>query len=740
MSRRGRRRTAASLLMALGVLLGAAATPAPSRAQTPGQPGAQNAAPADDGGDARVTLAAIDPFAVSGTEVRWSVVIEHDGSAPWERIEVVAELHGALGSRSALRTALAGGAVPSALQRSVVDGPPLRPGGVARVTGSVSLLGRALTDATTAVHPLRLRVLADGSEVGRIDTAIVRVGSAPTERLVATLVWPLDAPPARGPDGDPSAVLDALTLRGGRLDTLVGAVAAVRTQGSAIGPLAPGIALAVPTHLVEDLALRGEGVPMGLVEDLLDGPPPADVPEPVEEEALRAALLLQRIRSTTLALPGAPLVTPYADADLGRILASSTALRPLAARAVLEGAGRVPLLLGREPSSVVLLDAPVAPSVLDLVPTRVVVIPHAAIEAPDLALDVPLGEPVRALRSPTGRVVTALVGDPYLTAALGTSTRAEPGDPVRAAHEVMVRSAMVHLEAPGRAGRTLVLLPPTGFDPDPRFAEELLARLAAAPWLEPTPAALLPVVTELLPEPALLRVQPADPLPARLARTLAATERDLALLVGAIDPEADLDEAVVAIGGRALRDASDELLRSTSRAFARDVDRAVALLGGVRAGVDGAFGAVRIGIDDVTLTDRDGTVPITLARFGGLPIRVRLEVTGPAALTWTDGRVRELTLGVDAERSIEIPVRSGGTGRFPVTVRVTDPSGERLLASETVGVRATALAGPALALIAVTVVALIVVGSVRQRRRGLAWRTDDDTADREDSDGEEVER
>jgi hypothetical protein len=470
-------------------------------------------------------------------------------------------------------------------------------------------------------------------------------------------------------------------------------------------------------------------VPTGLVEDQLDGPPPPDAPEPVDEAALRAAILLQRIRSTTAALPGAPLVTPYADADLGRILASAPTVRPLATRAVLEGAGRVPALLGRDPSSVVLLDAPVAPAVLDLLPARTVVLPYAAIEAPDLALDVPLGEPVRTLRSPTGRVVTALIGDPYLAAALGASTRAEPGDPVRAAHEVMVRTAMVHLEAPGRAGRSLVLLPPTGFDPDPHFAEELLVRLAAAPWLEPTPAALLPVVTDLLPEPALLRTAPTEPLSARLVSALTATERDLALLAGAVDPDADLTDDLVPVGGRALRDASDELLRATSRAFAGDVDRAVALLGGVRAGVDGAFGTVRIAVDDVTLTDRDGTVPITVTHAGDVPIRVRLEVTGPAALTWTDGRVRDLPLGADADRSLEIPVRSGGTGRFPITVRVTDPSGERLLAAEVVGVRATALAGPALALIAVTVVVLTVVGSVRQRRRGLAWRAAEDTTE-----------
>jgi hypothetical protein len=87
--------------------------------------------------------------------------------------------------------------------------------------------------------------------------------------------------------------------------------------------------------------------------------------------------------------------------------------------------------------------------------------------------------------------------------------------------------------------------------------------------------------------------------------------------------------------------------------------------------------------------------------------------------------VRELVLDVDVERAIEVPVRSGASGRFPVTVRVTDPTGERLLADTVISVRATAVARPALALIAATVLVLTVVGTLRQRRRGLAWRTVD---------------
>lgn len=712
-------RRAVALAVLLAVLLPAlplvVAPSAPARAQ------AVAAAPA------RVSLSAIDPVVASGGEAAWALVVEHVGDVPWDTVEVVADLHAALGSRSALRAALADGAVPARLRREVVPATtpgPLAPGAVVRIAGTFTLTGGALSRGDTAVHPLRLSVLADGIEVGRLATAVVRVGAAPTVPLATTLAWPLSAPPAHGPDGRADPALDVLTAAGGRLDTLVAAPGAslvtaadgteqpVLSAGAAA--FADGLALSAPAHLVEDLALRATDVAT------------ASDAATTDAAALRAQDLLGDVRLLARALPGAPLVTPYGDADLGRLLASGPALRPLAARAVLEGAGRTRALLGRDASPVVLLDAPVAPGVLDLLPGRTVLLPYAAIEGPDLALDVPLDEPVRSLRSPTGRLVTALVGDPYLTAALGASTRTLPADPVLAAHEVLVRTAMVHLEAPGREGRTLVLLPPPDFDPDPRFAAELLARLGRAPWLVPTaPDALADGVARPLP-PATLADGPDGPvgsLPSRLATALVRTERDLALLAGAVDPAAGLPDDVVPVGGRALRDAADELLRAASRAFATDVDRAVALLDGVRSGVDEAFGTFAIAVTDVTLTDREGTVPITLTRTGAVPLRVRIEVTGPAALTWTDGRIREVTLDVDAERSLEVPVRAGATGRFPVTVRVTDPSGDRLLAEEVVGLRATVLAGPALALIAAIVLVLTVVGTLRQRRRGLAWRT-----------------
>ena len=682
-------------------------------------PGDRNGAPAD--GPA--------PASVSGAG--WSILIEHTGPDAWTRIEVVADLHGALGSRSALRAALAGGSVRPAVQRVSVPGPsgPFVPGDVVRVDGIVPLASGALTGSDSAVHPLRLRVLADGQFVGGVDTAIVRLGSAPTATLTTSLVWPLSSPPLRDPAGDPAPALDPLTVAGSRLDTLLDALGPFAGQdpiGARPADLARGVALLAPAHLLEDLARRSRDVPDERVEEALLGAPAPTADgdgDDVDEAALRAAVLLHRIRNVALSLPADPVVSPYGDADLARLLASGAALQPIAARALLEGERRLEGLLGRPPGSSVLLEAPVAPGTLDLLPDATVLVPYTAIVAPDLALDVPLDEPVRTLRSPTGRQLTALVADPYLSSALGGSTRELPADPLLAAHEVLVRTAMVHLEAPGRQGRGLLLLPPSGFDPDPRFAAEVLARLSQAPWLSPSTPNGVVAAAQGARESARLAAAVSEPLPRRLVDALAATARDLELLIGAADGDDTGTEPQIPVGDRTLAEAGDELMRATSTAFANDLDTALALLGGVRAGVDSAFGTVSISMVDVTLTDRDGTIPLTLTHTGGVPLRVRVEVRAPAALTWTDGRVREVTLGVDAERSIEIPVRSGATGRFPVSIEVTDPTGERVLAADTVGVRATAVAGPALALIILTIVALTVYGTARQRRRGLAWQT-----------------
>jgi hypothetical protein len=326
---------------------------------------------------------------------------------------------------------------------------------------------------------------------------------------------------------------------------------------------------------------------------------------------------------------------------------------------------------------------------------------------------------VRTLVAPSGRIITALIGAPALTEALGASTRTAPGDPVRAAHEVLVRSAMVLLEAPGREGRALLLLPPIGFDPDPRFATALLDGFAAATWLAPQgPVAMVANARTPRERAELVETDVAAP-PARLRDALTTTATSITLLAGALDPSGpDGDPDRVVLAQRTLAELDDELLRASSHAYAARTETAVARLDVLRAAVDAGFGSVTLSMTDVTLTDRDGILPLALEHVGPLPLRLQVTLTSPAALGWPQGTTRAVFLDVEQRIELTLPVRSGSTGVFPVTVTVTDPSGRRVLAEETVSVRATALAGPALSIIGVVVLTLTIAGLVRQRRRG----------------------
>jgi len=535
-------------------------------------------------------------------------------------------------------------------------------------------------------------------------------------------VWSVDAPPTRATDGTVASALDPLTLPGGRIDTVVRMLARAPAD---VVTLAPG------ATLLEDLALRElERIGGGTA-------PPTDDPG-----ARRAAELYELLVTSVRLAPSAPVALPYADADVARILASPPAARRLAAAAVFEGSRRLAGLTGRSAAPVTLLEGSSDPRVLDLVAGSVVLLPYASIAAPDLILDLPLPDPVRPLVAPSGRLLSGIVADPFVTAAIGEGARqrfgpaheAAPasegteapvqGGPVIAAHHVLLRSAMLYAEAPNRGGRSLLVLPPPDLDADPRFLIALFEGFASAPWLDlQGPAALLGStpfadVARSPSGPIELRAADVAPLAPRLVQAIAELIAARDLLLDTIDADSaggEPDEIIVA--GRDLGEVADELLRATSRAtLGAGTDAASVRLETIAAALRASLGELSVTSNEVTLTARDGVLPLTLRHTGGVPLRLVVDVTGPAALSWPDGTQRRLTLAADEERTLELPVRAGSTGTFPVVVRVSSPSGT-LLIDETLSVRATAVAGPALAGIGAVVAVLLVVGTIRQRRR-----------------------
>ena len=733
------RRRLAGVLAATLVCTALGTTTLPSDAQEPG---------ADDAtvdvleppAPLRVSLRALDSVvgtAVGRDAVTWRLLVENRGTTTFDRVEVRVDLHGPVGSRSALRTALAGAGVPAQVRTATIVLPgSLTPGSATTVTGELLLVGLRLSSDIGSIHPLRFRVSADGQVLHRIDTAVMRLSTTPVAPLTASLVWPLNLPPARTGDGGVDPAFAAALVPGATLDTLVRTLE--RTGGR-------DVTIAPAAHLLEDLDFVARSVPAeqsDLASDgtLDTGPPAMSAPNgtavvtPTDAQRLdaqRAAVLLEAIRRLMREAKAPPVSLPYADADLSGLLAAGTLGRGLAARAALQGPSRTGTLSGRTAMPVSLLPRAVDPQVLDLLDGSIVLLPSGALVAPDSS-DVPPGEPVRSLTAPSGRLLIGVTADAELTSAMGSGARGTSGDPLLAAHEVIVRSAMVFLEAPGRAGRTLLLLPPDGFDPDPRFAAALIDRAVAAPWLDLQSPVALVVASSAPREPASLRgPEPGREFPPRLTGLLTETALALELLEAALDREAIAEQGLeVILAGQPLDRAGDVLLRATSYAFRADVERAVGLLTGLRSAIDGAFGTIELNVNDITLTDRDGTLPILLRHSGGFPLQLRIEIESSAALTWPEGTVRTLTVGVDEDRALELPLRAGSSGSFPVTVRVTDTSGRRILATETLAVRATAVAGPALTGLGIVIAVLTAVGLVRQRRRGRSGSSLDDARTR----------
>jgi uncharacterized protein YfaS (alpha-2-macroglobulin family) len=116
----------------------------------------------------------------------------------------------------------------------------------------------------------------------------------------------------------------------------------------------------------------------------------------------------------------------------------------------------------------------------------------------------------------------------------------------------------------------------------------------------------------------------------------------------------------------------------------------------------------------VTLTSDRGTIPITLQRPTGPPVRVVVEVDSLGRLSWPDGESRTVVLTGEGAQTVAFEAVALGRGTFHVTVRVSDPSGHRVLEQVTLSVRSTAMSRPALVGMGVVILLLVIRGLWRR--------------------------
>jgi hypothetical protein len=632
------------------------------------------------------------------------VLIENTSVDPISDVRLVVETFPAVASRSQLRVALDGEDGPQnpvhVQDTAVTDGTELRAGGFVGITETVDADagGWGGTD-TSRIYPVQLTLLRGTAVLDQVRTAVVHLHQIPDRPLEAVVVVPFSDAPWRASDGTYPEGVDEAIAPDGRLERLL--VAAERH-------VAAGLTLAPAAHLVEDLRDRADGF---LETRTVDGETEIVNVEPESAAAQRSNRALERLRAIVDRAPYAPVVGPYADAHLAS-LASTPALRRSAATTVAEGRRRTEALLGRRPDpGVFLATSPIEDDTTDLLSGDHVLLPWEAVSGPDIDVNASADIPpaLRRLRTPSARLLTATVADPWVGRLL--ERRSLPHGSRIAAQRTVIETAGLFLERPGDAGRPLLILAPADWDPPDRSAEDTLGALFAAPWLRPTAATDQVARATEPPRPVDL-APAADPLSPTVLSRLVETRRQLNGLRSALsEPEAT-------IAGRQPDDLEDQLLRATSAWWTGiRSPQALRLVEDAAAAIDATFGSVEMPSDArVTLTSEQGTIPVTIQRTAGDPLRVRVEVDSAGRLTWPDGESQEVVLSTEAAQTVAFDTVALGRGTFPVTVRVVDPRGVHELGRTTMSVRSTAISGPALTVTAVVVALLLVVGLVRRNR------------------------
>jgi putative peptidoglycan lipid II flippase len=379
--------------------------------------------------------------------------------------------------------------------------------------------------------------------------------------------------------------------------------------------------------------------------------------------------------------------------------------------------------LGATPAPAVWVEqGPVSPTSVDGLATRGVT--HLVVNEADLE---PLPASLRnlTLAQPfelTGRTthrLQAVAADPGLAAHLSPSA-----DPLLAAHQLLADLAMIQQELQ-HPQRGVAILPPANWRPDKTFLATFLGGLATSPMLKPvTVDRLFTDVGSLEQHQQLVhRSVAADQPPSHgLADgpAIADARRRMVAL-----------SSVVPAGSSLVTEVEQALLLAESTDLS-DRSRAgqVELANRLIAREQGAF---RLPADTtITLTARQGQIPITIFSSGPYPTRVRLRLSNPKLgfkPIDTGGGSCEIrsnaeacTLDLSSESTtLKVPVEAKTAGVFKLAISLSSPDGDLSLSRGSYTVRSTAASGVGI-ILSIGAALLLVMWWIRDLRHGRRAR------------------
>jgi hypothetical protein len=686
-------RSATRALAALAVAVALTAVPGAGAAGA----AAQQVAPSLE-----VTLASISPVVSPRLPLDYRVRVRNRGQGPVANLVVTARLGEPVDTRSELTGLLATpGAVVGTrqLDRFQPAVATIAPGASERLERRRVTLPPGLADQRAGVVlPLSVEVEASGAAGpvrASLTTFVVDLPARASQPLRAALLVPVREPTHRNPAGD--FVDDKLA----ELLAPTGSLGAVAAELARAG--APEVTMVVDAMLVEDATAMVGGW------RLRQAGKRATVP-PGDPRSGHADQFLQSLKAAASGHP--PAAFAYGNADLPALVRAGTSGRAEAA----VGVGRDLLRdgLGTAPDESLAwpVDGAVDGALLQtLEQTRsdVVVLGQRHLPAPpttatqNATVDLGAGpDPQRAL-----------VGDAELSAALVDPRAASA--PVEWAQRILAETAVAWLERPNSADpRGVLLAPPQSWRPTGTFFRSLVRGLGAAPWL---------------------RLQRAGTLADDVPQGPEEGERRLATVTAA-DIAAGLSSAYLTLLGQTRsqllsfrRAVGNDFGPAAGGSFEHDLlvaessdwrpararGRGRGFVRAVTQGIHGVYRQIEVGTTPVTLTARQGKIPITMANTSEERVTVVLRLTSPKVDLPAASDPFVLEPGRRTTQLLQVGTRA--TGTFPIQVEVLTPDRREAIAAGEIRLSSTAFNRVALALTGGAAGVLLLWWRFGRRRR-----------------------
>ena len=307
----------------------------------------------------------------------------------------------------------------------------------------------------------------------------------------------------------------------------------------------------------------------------------------------------------------------------------------------------------------------------------------------------------------------ALVGDAELSAALVDPRAASA--PVEWAQRILAETAVAWLERPNSADpRGVLLAPPQSWRPTGAFFRSLVRGLGAAPWLRLQQADTLADDVPQGPEEGerrLATVTAADiaaGLPSAYLTRLEQTRSQLLSFRRAVG-----NDFGPASGGSFEHDLL--VAESSDWRPARVRGRGRGFVRAVTQGIHSVYRRIEVGTTPVTLTARQGKIPITVANTSEERVTVVLRLTSPKVDLPAASDPFVLEPGRRTTQLLQVGTRA--TGTFPIQVEVLTPDRREAIAAGEIRLSSTAFNRVALALTGGAAGVLLLWWRFGRRRR-----------------------